>query len=184
MYACAYSWEQGRNAPEICLEHGCKLKRRYFPSQHVVRWCEGCSRWFHLSCLERYTHNITASTVPAVLYAGQDRRLQLNHPHFAKALISPIQRAPPSFWTGDSRMTRQFPLSFEIVIMNARAFWLKSQGAPPTDEYAWLMFNLGYSLEHQGANSRLVAEVEHRIEQFKRIPIPALYECGQCDQLV
>lgn len=46
------------------------------------------------------------------------------------------------------------------------------------------MFNMGYDLEQQRSNKALIAEVQHRIEQFKQLPIPALYECASCDYLV
>ncbi len=184
--SCTYphTRPQGNSEPRICDPTACTLKQAYFPAEHVVRWCEGCGRWYHAACLKRYTGSIGATTAPLALYAANDATLQARAPNFAKALMSPIQRAPPAFWTGNRNMTRSYPVSFEILITRARASWAKSGGAPPEDEHTWMMFNMGHALQEHRDDGRIVAEVQRRIKQFALLPIPALYQCRGCKWLV
>ncbi|RPD72318.1 hypothetical protein L226DRAFT_573080, partial [Lentinus tigrinus ALCF2SS1-7] len=171
--------------PKICRQSACKHKCVYYPTEHVVRWCEACERWYHRDCLTKYGGKITKEMRPVALYYGHSRSFPESHALLAKLLMLPIQRAPPHIWTDEGKAAArpqelrwQYPFSFEMLICKARTLLGQEPSTVvlPSDEHAWLMYNMGHAHEAANDDPTVVKEIERRIKQLFLLPIPAIFQ--------
>ena len=179
MYFCKMlSSPKWQRLQEICWDDGCRLGRAYTPGGDAIRFCDNpdCQRWFHAICVEQYQAGPQPPEWPKAISEGLSISKD-GHPLLVKLLCSPIQRAPPAFWTGQRSSQFDHPLSFEKAIKAARDGWAEDKKDIGTKE--WMKQVLGYQ---DGEASD--AELERRIWQFSQLKIPAYYVCPRCGSVL
>lgn len=138
--------------------------------------------WYHTSCLGDTVDSVAETMAPRCIYDALQapEHFKKDYPLFAKLLQMPIQRAPPSVWTGNGTEQGAYPFSFEWAIREARTAWSSAQAG--IGDGRWVMRILGYQPETVMAYG--LAELEHRVWQLSELEVPPYYTCPQCGSLV
>lgn len=118
---------------------GCRFGRVYSPAHEVkgwVRWCSGCSKWYHKACMGRAEQpNIPVSDGPIFGGHGPTAR---DREFWAKVARLPIQRGPMPQVT--DRGTLVYPVSHELLISAVRR--VDSEIGCPPNARRWVLDTL------------------------------------------
>ncbi|KAI9068412.1 hypothetical protein FKP32DRAFT_1672210 [Trametes sanguinea] len=155
-------------AVPLCTTSDCTYHRQYCPDNHIMRYCELCSTWYHIQCIKQ-----SDARAPTLL----PRKPPTNP---APSLPSiPIPEESISQWRSllrypIQRGTHQISwlLSFETLVFRIR-FQDASHGCP-LDVHSFLI-----------ANIPLAPHLAHFLDTFLTIflnqpPNPKYYQCPMC----
>jgi len=92
---CDCGLQQGMK--ENCLGEECRFGGIYNPNSHCERYCAGCSRWFHLGCLQKMEGKPSLE-----MLLGHECHPRMS-PHFQRFISIPIERGGLSGLVGNGR---------------------------------------------------------------------------------
>lgn len=111
----------------ICVE-GCTSDRKYRPEvKEDLAWCERCAKWFHEGCLNPTFFDIDKAEGQDQGYLNENG-MEGGCPDFQMILHLPVRR---------EGNTGQSPLSYEILVVSARALW-RAQDFRGQEKNDWL----------------------------------------------